>query len=209
MVWVVPECELPSTIRYMTPRDTAAVLRRARLDAGLTQAELAALADTSQSAIAAYETGVRQPSWAVLQRVLGASGHRLELEIRPDSALFRVVDLAEQIVGTPEEPVRLRLVFEFLRGAAEDGRSVRLLVAAEPPPTGDTRFDALLAAIAEDLCVHGGIRPPTWVQDDSRFLDGMWWVSGLPSARAEALVHTPASYRRRGIMIARHDLEAA
>jgi hypothetical protein len=103
----------------------------------------------------------------------------------------------------------LRLVFEFLRAATEDGPPVRLLVAAEPVPTGDRRFDALVAAIAEDLCVRSGIAPPGWVHEDSRFLDGFWWVSDLPSARARALVHAPASFRRRGVMLDRHDLSAA
>jgi hypothetical protein len=86
---------------------------------------------------------------------------------------------------------------------------VRLLVAAEPEPTGDRRFDALLAAIAEDLCVHADITPPGWVHASDRYLDGFWWISNLPSARARALVHTPASYRRRGVMLDRHDLTAA
>jgi transcriptional regulator with XRE-family HTH domain len=196
-------------IRYVDASDVSAVLRRARLGAGLTQADLAVLAETSQSAIAAYEAGAREPSWSVLERVVRASGHLLELAVRPDPAVFRLADLAEEIADTPDERVRLRLVFEFLRAAGEDGHSLRLLVAAEPAPTGDERFDALLAAIAEDLCVHAGIRPPSWVHDDDRFLNGLWWVSELPSARAGALVHAPASYRRRGVMIARHDLEAA
>jgi hypothetical protein len=67
----------------------------------------------------------------------------------------------------------------------------------------------LLAAIAEDLCLRAGLRPPVWVHDGRRFLDRFWWVSDVPSARAAALVHTPASYRRRGVMIDRRDLEAA
>lgn len=192
----------------MSGSDAAALLRRARSEAGLTQHELAALADTSQSAIAAYESGAREPSWSVLQRIVGASGHLVELKLRRDPSLFRLVDLAGRVATTTEEPLRLRLVFEFLRAAAEDGHPVRLLVAAEPARTGDVRFDALLAAIAEDLCVHAGLRPPSWVLDEGRILQGMWWVSDLPSARAQALVHTPASYRRRGIMLARHDLEA-
>lgn len=193
----------------MTTGDPSEVLRRARREAGLTQDELAVLAGTSQSAIAAYETGAREPSWSVLERIVRASGHLLDLEIRLDPAVFRLVDLAAELVETADGAIRLRLVFEFLRGAAEDDQPVRLLVAAEPQSTGDARFDALLAAIAEDLCVHAGIRPPGWVHDGSRFLNGVWWVSDLPSARAAALVHTPASYRRRGIMIDRHDLEAA
>lgn len=120
-----------------------------------------------------------------------------------------MADLADEITDTLDDAVRMRLVFEFLRAADEDGHPVRLLVAAEPAPTGEERFDALLAAVAEDLCVHAGIPPPGWVHEDSRFLDGLWWVSDLPSARAAALVHTPASYRRRGVMLDRHDLEAA
>lgn len=197
------------TIEYMESSDPAEVLRQTRLDGGLTQAEVAALAHTSQSAIAAYETGAREPTWSVLERIVRASGHLLELTVRPDPVLFRLADLAAEIADTPHETVRLRLVFEFLRAAAEDGHPVRVLVAREPGPTGDRRFDALLAAVAEDRCVHAGIRPPAWVHDDSRFLDGLWWVSDLPSARASALVHAPASYRRRGVMIDRHDLEAA
>lgn len=197
------------TIRYMGIGRPSEVLRRARRDAGLTQDELAVLAGTSQSAIAAYETGAREPSWSVLERIVRASGHLLALELRPDPTLFRLVDLAGELADTADDKVRLRLVFEFLRGVAEDEHSVRLLVAAEPQPTGDVRFDALLAAIAEDVCVHAGIRPPGWVHDAGRFMKGMWWVSDLPSARAAALVHTPASYRRRGIMIDRRDLEAA
>lgn len=193
----------------MSTVDPSEVLRRARLEAGLTQDELAVLAGTSQSAIAAYETGAREPSWSVLERMVRASGHQLRLEVQPDPAVFRIADLADELADTPEEAVRLRTVFEFLRGAAEDGQPVRLLVGSEPRSTGDARFDALLAAIAEDLCVHAGVRPPDWVHDDGRILEGMWWVSDLPSARAAALVHTPASYRRRGIMIDRHDLEAA
>lgn len=125
-----------------------------------------------------------------------------------DPTMCRLVDLAEAILDTAGEATRLRLVFEFLRGAGEDGLSLQSLVAAEPVLTGAEHFDALLAAIAEDLCVHAGVRPPDWVHDDSRFLDWVWWVSDLSSARAEALVHTPASYRRRGVMIARRDLQA-
>jgi transcriptional regulator with XRE-family HTH domain len=185
------------------------LLRRARRVAGLTQSQLAELAGTSQSAIAAYESGAREPTLPVLNRMIRASGHLLSVTVAPDPRLFRLTDLANQIRATDNEQRRMRLVFEFLRGADEDGQPVRLLVAAEPAPTGDRRFDALLAAIAEDLCVHAEIAPPSWVHDSDRYLDGFWWVSNLPSARARALVHTPASYRRRGVMLDRHDLTAA
>ena len=188
----------------------AAALRQCRGATGLTQSQLADLAGTSQSAIAAYELGARQPTLPVLMRMVEATGHVLRLEVEPDPGLFRLTDLAREVRSARGDvPRQLRLLFEFLRAAQDDGHPLPLLVAAEPELTGDPRFDAVLAAVAEDLCVNAEIAPPSWVHEPSRFLDGAWWVSDLPSGRAQALVHAPASYRRRGVMIDRRDLEVA
>lgn len=186
----------------------AELLKAARDRARLTQEQMAQLAGTSQSAIAAYEAGDREPSVPVLKRMLGATGHRLVLNIEPDVAVYRLADLANDISQTDitHTESRLRLVFEFLRGAQDDEVPAALLTAVKPESTGDDRFDALLGAIAEDLCVHNGVVPPAWALEDSRFLNNAWWVSTLPSARARALVHAPASFRRRGVMIDRSDL---
>lgn len=202
----------PEDLSYgpMTSSDVAGrLLREARDRAGLTQQQLAQLAGTSQSAVAAYEAGTRQPTLPVLMRMVRASGHTLECDVRPDPRVFSLADLAERLRSTDDEARRIRLVLEFLRGADDDGHPLPLLVSREPEPTGDQRYDALLAALAEDLCIHAGIAPPRWVCLPGRFLDHAWWMSELPSARARALVHTPASYRRRGVMIDRHDLRAA
>jgi len=194
---------------YSDASSAGALLREARNAAGLSQRQLAQLADTSQSAISAYEAGAREPTLPVLERMLTATGHRLGVSLVADPGPFRLADLAGQLAVASDDRRRMRLVFEFLRAADEDGHSLLLLVAGEPALTGHARFDALLAAIAEDLCVHAGVAPPAWVHGRHRFLDGFWWVSDLPSARARALVHTPASYRRRGVMLDRHDLGAA
>lgn len=186
-----------------------ALLKVARRAAGLAQKALAELAGTSQSAIAAYEGGQREPTLPVLARMVRATGHELVLDIHPDPYLFRLTDLAVQIAATDDEERQLRLVFEFLRGVADDGHPLLLLVMAEPPLTGDRRYDAMLAAVAEDLCLRDGLRPPAWSQSPDRTLDGFWWVSNLPSARTRALVRTPASYRRHGVIIDRADLESA
>jgi len=187
------------------------LLRSARLASGLTQAQLAQLARTSQSAIAAYEAGDRQPTVPVLARMLAAAGYRIVLDIEPDQSCYRLADLAVDLRGVrPGDTERkLRFVFEFLRAAADDGHPVFRLVVSRPEPTGDERFDALLAAIAEDLSVKANVAPPSWALDEQRFLDHAWWVSDLPSGRAQALVHAPASYRRRGVMLDRRDLQSA
>ncbi|MBA2576447.1 MAG: helix-turn-helix transcriptional regulator [Euzebyaceae bacterium] len=86
----------------------------------MTQGQLARPAGTSQSAIAVYETGAREPSLPVLDRIIRASGHVLGVTLAPDPRLFRLADLAAEIRATDERR-RMRLVFEFLRAAGEDG----------------------------------------------------------------------------------------
>ncbi len=199
-------------MRYTKPRKTrqaARLLREARVAAGLTQTQLADLAGTSQPVVAAYESGSREPTVPMLNRMIAASGNTLVLRFEPDSDRYRISDLAVDIRRERDESRRLRLVFEFVRSANDDGHPLRTLVCTVPRSTGDQRFDAMLAAVAEHLCVQSGVPTPKWTLDPQRFLDRAWWVSSLPSARRRALVHSPASFRRRGVMIDRHDLTSA
>jgi transcriptional regulator with XRE-family HTH domain len=55
------------------------LLAYARRAAGLTQDALARLAGTSQATISAYERGAKSPSLAVADRIIEATGHRLEI----------------------------------------------------------------------------------------------------------------------------------
>jgi transcriptional regulator with XRE-family HTH domain len=57
----------------------ATLIRNARRDAGLTQAELALRLGTTQSAIARLERPGSNPTYSMLVRALGATGRRLEL----------------------------------------------------------------------------------------------------------------------------------
>jgi transcriptional regulator with XRE-family HTH domain len=67
--------------------DVTAALRNAREKAGLSQAELATRAGTSQATISAYESGGKAPSVATLDRLLGAMGSRLAVEPRRSSVV--------------------------------------------------------------------------------------------------------------------------
>ncbi|MGA3147645.1 MAG: hypothetical protein ABSF33_09225 [Acidimicrobiales bacterium] len=101
-----------------------------------------------------------------------------------------------------DEPGALRLAFrcvELVERAPVDERQG--LVAPEPVATGDARYDALLAAIAEYLCAREGLLAPDWVEDPSRFLDQWWFVSGIQSLHADAIAHSPIAFARRGVFI--------
>ncbi|MCY3576866.1 MAG: helix-turn-helix transcriptional regulator [bacterium] len=59
----------------------AELLREARRRKGLSQAELATRAGTSQPVISAYEHGRRDPTTRTLRRLVAAAGGRLELRL--------------------------------------------------------------------------------------------------------------------------------
>jgi transcriptional regulator with XRE-family HTH domain len=99
--------------------DASATLRVARAQAGLTQAELAARARTSQATISAYESGSKQPSVATFSRLLAAAGARLVVEaaapvVEPSPAELRkagetlagVIALAEALPVEHEPTLR-------------------------------------------------------------------------------------------------------
>ena len=75
----------------MGSRDAASLLREARRAAGLSQAQLAQKAGTTQSVISVYEAGRRQPSVPTLAALVAATGFELDLSIgRPRRGVQRL-----------------------------------------------------------------------------------------------------------------------
>lgn len=60
--------------------EPAALIRAVRRRRGLTQADLARRAGTSQPVISAYERGHRDPTYSTLRRLVEAGGERLVLD---------------------------------------------------------------------------------------------------------------------------------
>jgi transcriptional regulator with XRE-family HTH domain len=73
--------------------DAAELLRDARRRQGISQAQLALRAGTTQHAVSLIERGLRRPSLDTLERLLLATGHRLAGEL--------------EVVPTEEDPVHL------------------------------------------------------------------------------------------------------
>ena len=94
--------------------DAAATLRTARRAAEISQAQLAARAGTTQSAISRLESGASSPSVASLTRLLSLMGQRLELTSVPmDGGVDRSM-ISANLAIAPEERVRRGLVFSDL-----------------------------------------------------------------------------------------------
>ena len=67
----------------MTPGE---LIRAVRRRGGLTQADLARRAGTSQPVVSAYEHGRRDPTYTTLRRLVEASGERLSLVATPSDS---------------------------------------------------------------------------------------------------------------------------
>lgn len=130
----------------------ASTIRRARADADLSQADLAARAGTSQPALARYETGAALPTLPTLERLLAACGRRLEIQTPPATQPpISATSIRGQLGPQAEELRRgrrrlldaadkhgvgkLRVFGSLARGEAEATSDIDLLVDLKPGRT--------------------------------------------------------------------------
>ncbi len=67
------------------PHSPGSLLREARTRSNLSQTDLARRAHVAQSVVSAYESGRREPAFATLERLIVATGHRLDVRLEPAS----------------------------------------------------------------------------------------------------------------------------
>jgi hypothetical protein len=102
-----------------------------------------------------------------------------------------IADLARFVAAEQEFDMQWRLVVEFLKEYHQESAGVRLgLLKDAPRPTGDERWDALFAGLAEHLAMRDGKAAPRW--SASGGLRRFWFPFDAPGARAQALVHARA-----------------
>jgi transcriptional regulator with XRE-family HTH domain len=191
------------------------LIRDARHAAGITQLAVAERAATAQPAVAAYESGARTPSLATLKRLLGACEHDVEILARPRTrrgaaSLAELSQTIKQDLQDGREQDALRLLFGFADDVRRSSRPGAIdLIAQEPAATGDPRFDAALAGVAEFFAAERGIGAPAWVNGRDRFVEPLWFVASRPEFNAYALANTPAAFMRHGVLIAREVFDRA
>lgn len=123
--------------RYYEFVDAGELIARVRRDVGLTQAELARRAGTSQAMVARYETGMASPTVRTLARLLRAAGRELVIS-SPESGS---ADLSGPVAGV------LREHRAAIRAAAEavGARNVRVFGSvARGDETPDSDVDLLV-----------------------------------------------------------------
>jgi predicted nucleotidyltransferase/DNA-binding XRE family transcriptional regulator len=157
------------------------LLRQSRHRAHLMQAEVAANADLPQSTVSAYEAGQRQPTLAMLSKLLEAMGWELRVEAAPLPAHLatltgpvgrRIRRHRQQIVELADRNGfhNVRVFGAVARGTEGPGARITLLL--DPDPTASPVTRLTLDADLEELL---GFRVSTAVLGDL-----------TPAARREA-----------------------
>jgi hypothetical protein len=126
---------------------------------------------------------------------------------RPAYQPLSIARLGELMAGA-DESHRWRLVAEFLEDYRwESSASRAALLVDAPATTGDDHWDVFLAALAEHVAARDGRAGPVWAEE--RSLPQFWFPFNTRAARADAVVHAPAAFRRHGVYISPQELEVA
>jgi predicted nucleotidyltransferase/DNA-binding XRE family transcriptional regulator len=131
--------------------DVATTLRTARIQARLSQTQLAALAGTSQPALARYESGATIPTFPTLERLLAASGRQLQIAAPPLTGNARATSVRAQLgpvadrlrrsrgrildLARKRGIAKVKVFGSVARGEATHRSDLDLLVELEPGST--------------------------------------------------------------------------
>jgi transcriptional regulator with XRE-family HTH domain len=161
---------------------------------------LAARARVAYTTVSRIEHGQLDPTTGMLQRLLAATGARLELSAKADEIpqLADLVDAwkVEQGSARPNW-TRLRAFLDMLAQHPELAGPATIRM---PAPSGSALMDNLLAAIAETIADDAGIPRPPWTKSVPK-LSERWFTDGTPRMRAAAEAATPEPLARRGITV--------
>ncbi len=124
----------------------------------------------------------------VRDRLSGSAGEGWSTELRQDGALRAVIDFKNALGSA----------------SAEDFAG---LVKTPPGMTGETRWDALIAAVVEDESATRDVPPPYWTNEESRFARPLWYLSDNKALHAWELATAPGAFVRHGVLAARAELE--
>ena len=177
-------------------------LREQRERSGASQRSLAARAGLSYKTLQLIEAGRHDPKLSTIEQIATALGYPRRsveqalasiFELPPDSTAMISLHIRED--GDDSWKTWL---FEFTDAfrAHHDPR----LIAAPPIAGISERITALIASTVEALCDELLLPIPRWCNAIPALPDP-WFVSGMETLKASALVESPVHFRKRNIFV--------
>ncbi len=156
----------------------------------------------------------------LLSRLAEATGYELKVDLKPlpprgaVATANRIRDLLVTAEGegwsqAQREDAALRVVIDFkdaLQSASANGFTQ--LVSTPPGLTGDTRWDAFIAAVVEDEAATRAVASPRWTGEKVRFTRPLWYLSDNRGLHAWELATAPGAFVRHGILAAKQELQS-
>lgn len=122
--------------------------------------------------------------------------------------LSEVSDEVSACLAAEDRPSAFRVVADWYgRAQTASAEAFARSIAAAPPTTGGAPWDAMLAGLAEQLCLERECECPAWAFMPDRYLDSWWFLTPYRSLHPSAFVEAPVALANRGVFVHRADFE--
>ncbi len=202
----------------MALTDASETLREVRRRGGVSQAELARRSGIEQSTISRIEAGRVEPSWPTMQAILQAAGWRIGLERDATAELIPARSAARSIRSW----LRAGDSWSALHDAVEAAGRIRALgripdgglpawAVAEPPSTGSSKWDTVLATGLAYAIEQIGGQPAPWMEAAAPLPEPSLLSDDDPGDeyRQMLLAQTPARFAAKNILTRDRDWSIA
>jgi hypothetical protein len=163
---------------------------------------LAKECNVSQPAIARVESAVEQATLERLESWLRPLGSRITLVPFRTPTVYEIAEVIREDLAADHFNHAFRAVIQLNDNFDAIDPATRVAIAITPPaPTGDARFDALIAGLVEYKLDRAHLPQPIWLSDFRFFLDTPWDLEQLPHLQEEARALTPPQFVRHGVFI--------
>ncbi len=183
-------------------------LKTLRALSGVSERDFAVQAGVSRMTLRAVESGSGNCTLGTLRMVSKALSRNVVILANPDSecpSQDSTVAVSFKILrsGVESWPLHTMEMVDTFRKTLDP----RLLLLP-PDPSSEKRVMALLASIILSLCHEVGMVPPVWAEK-LYWLDRPWFVSGMESLKASAILESPLFFRRNNIYVLENFLQRA
>ena len=185
-------------------------LLEAREKCGFSQRELAAKAGVAFRSVQLLEWGEHDPRLSTLKKLANPLGYPPQIVDRYLDDMFKlppdsIAVISEWILEQGESSWKTWL-FNFVDAFRADPN--KELIALPPAPGISVRMQALLASTVEAMSAEKELPFPPWCQACESLPDP-WFVSGMESLKAMALLESPVYFRKRNIFVLGNFLDRA
>ena len=182
--------------------EVGVLVRNTRRARGLSQKALGVRAAVTPAALSEAERGLRDLRGSTIERLLASTGHQL---IAIPTRRADTATLADRIgheLAAGSAGGALREYIQLADNLAAEHRTTRLaLTLTAPPPTGEKRWDAAIAALVEHRLTEEQLPYPDWTAEPARTLARSWTLGAGRYVQPVDPARVPARFRAHGVLI--------